>query len=253
MQIGWCAPLADADAVKRAGLDFIEPPLAPLGLEDATAFAAAKADIARCPLPTSAFCVLFPRDMTVVGSNVDERRVKTYLGRAAELLNVGKARIIVFGSGWARNIPDDWERARGEQQYLQSLSWCADALKGSGTTLVIEPLNRKESNLVNSVAEGVRYAKLVDRPEIRVLADFYHMDEENEPLATLAEHMAWLKHIHLADTGRRNPGTGSYDYDRFFGYLKSGGYTGMICAECKLEQPETDMRFSLEFLRRYWP
>ncbi|MFP3711872.1 TIM barrel protein, partial [Paraburkholderia sp. SIMBA_009] len=78
-----------------------------------------------------------------------------------------------------------------------------------------EPLNRKESNLVNSVADGARLAKALNRPEVRGLADFYHMDEEAEPLDALREHCAWLAHIHLADTGRLNPGTGSYDYATF--------------------------------------
>jgi len=93
----------------------------------------------------------------------------------------------------------------------------------------------------------------LNRPEIRVLADFYHMDEENEPLSEVATHMEWLSHIHLADTGRFNPGTGSYDYDTFFGYLKTANYRGMLSAECTVKNPEADMRQSLAFLRRHWP
>ena len=123
---------------------------------------------------------------------MDVDRVRNYLARAAELLAAAKARVVVLGSGWARNVPDGWERARAEDQWVQTLSWCASALRGTGTTLVIEPLNHKESNLVNSVADGVRCAMQVDRPEIRVFADFYHMDEEQEPLATLQEHpLGW--------------------------------------------------------------
>jgi sugar phosphate isomerase/epimerase len=253
MKIGWCESLQNASLLRELGYDFVELPLAPMGLEARETFEAAKREVQNSPLPPLAFNVFFPRDLRVVGPVVDVGRVRNYLARAAELLATAKAQVVVLGSGWARNVPDGWERARAEGQWVQALSWCADALRGTGTTLVIEPLNRKESNLVNSVAEGVRFAKQVDRPEILVLADFYHMDEEQEPLATLTEHAAWLAHIHLADTGRRNPGTGSYDYDRFFGCLKEIGYAGMISAECKVEQPETDMRHSLAFLRRHWP
>ena len=42
-----------------------------------------------------------------------------------------------------------------------------------------------------------------------MLADFYHMDEENEPLDELVVNAGWLAHVHLADTGRMSPGTGS--------------------------------------------
>lgn len=252
MHIGWCESLQNAPLLRDIGYDFVELPLAPMGLEARDAFEAAKRAVQGSPLPPLAFNVFFPRDIRVVGPEVDVDRVHNYLARTAELLATAKAQVVVLGSGWARNVPDGWERSRAEGQWVQALSWCADALRGTGTVLVIEPLNRKESNLVNSVAEGVRFAKQVDRPEIRVLADFYHMDEEQEPLATLKEHAPWLAHIHLADTGRRNPGTGTYDYDHFFGYLKEIGYGGMISAECKVEQPEADMRHSLAFLRRHW-
>ena len=62
----------------------------------------------------------------------------------------------------------------------------------------------------------------------------------------------WLAHIHLADTGRRHPGSGSYDYNRFMGLLKEIVYLGDMSSECKLENPEPEMRNSLEFLRPYW-
>jgi sugar phosphate isomerase/epimerase len=253
MQIGWCAPLTDAQTVRNAGLDFLEVSLAPLDLESDANFAAAKKKIAACPLPTPAFNMLFPKHMRVVGEEIDEGAVKNYLSRVAELLHEAGARVVVYGSGWSRNIPDRWERERGEQQFLQALAWCADKLKGTGTTLVIEPLNRKESNLINSVTEGAWFAEQVNRPEIKLLADFYHMDEEKEPLEVLVENAEWLAHIHLADTGRRNPGTGHYDYKTFFAHLTAIKYSGMMSAECKIENPEADMRHSLAFLRQYWP
>jgi len=242
----------EASSIKKAGYDFIELPLAPFGLEDQHQLAAAKAIVSDLPLPPTAFNVLFPRDMRVVGEEIDEHRIKGYLARAAELLSNARAEVVVFGSGWARTIPDGWERSRGEDQFLTALSWCADMLEGSGVTLVIEPLNRKESNLVNSVEEGVRFAAQIDRKQIRVLADFYHMDEESEPLDTLRQHGPWLAHIHVADTGRKNPGTGTYDYATFFGNLKAIGYGGMISAECTLDDPENGRRRSLGFLKSRW-
>jgi sugar phosphate isomerase/epimerase len=252
MKFGWCGPLTQAALMREVGLDFIEVPLAPLGLEDRESFAAATAAITAAPLPADAFNMFLPRDMRVVGPETDTPRLRAYLGRAAELLSGAGAKVVVFGSGWARNIPDGWERARGEAQMLDALSLSADALRGTGTTLVIEPLNRKESNIVNSVAEGVAFARQIDRPEIRVLADFYHMDEENEPLAELRTQAEWLSHIHVADTGRMNPGTDTYDYGTFFANLSAAGYQDMISAECGVTNPRADMRHSLDFLRRRW-
>jgi sugar phosphate isomerase/epimerase len=250
--IGWCRPLADAPLMRDIGLDFIEVALAPLGLENAESFAKAKRQVTRSALPTLAFNNFLPQNLRVVGPEADIPRFKVYLARAAELLAHGGARIVVYGSGWARNVPDGYERARAEAEFTESLRRSADALAGTGTILVIEPLNRAESNIANSVAEGVRFAEAVSRPEVKVLADFYHMDEENEPLDELVVNAGWLAHVHLADTGRMSPGTGSYPYDRFFAKLREARYQGMISAECGVNELETDMRASLAFLRGFW-
>ncbi len=253
LKIGWCGPLQNAALMHEAGLDYIEAQLVPMALEDDAAFASAKAQVRELPLPALAFSYLFPHDVRIVGPGTDERRNRRYFDRVVELLTMAHARVVVLGSGWTRNIPEAWTQAQAEADFLKTLSWCADALQGSGTTLVIEPLNRKESNLVNSVGDGVRLAKALHRAEVRGLADFYHMNEEAEPLETLRENCAWLAHIHLADTGRKNPGTGSYDYAMFFGHLKACGYSGLLSAECSMiGEPLDAMRESAAFLRRVW-
>jgi sugar phosphate isomerase/epimerase len=227
--------------------------LVPMKLDDDAAFAQAKALVRDLPLPALAMSYLFPHDVRIVGPDVDERRNRAYFDRVVELLALAKARIVVLGSGWTRNIPEGWTQAQAETEFLATLSWCADALQGSGTTLVIEPLNRKESNLVNSVTEGIHIAKRLGRAEVRGLADFYHMDEEGEALAAVRGQGEWLAHIHLADTGRLNPGTGSYDYPAFFGHLKASGYRGLLSAECGVVgEPVAAMRGSAAFLRRGW-
>ncbi len=250
--IGWCRPLSDTPLMRDVGLDFVEVALAPLNLEDRASFTAAKKAVAGAALPTAAFNTFLPKDIRVVGPEADIPRFKDYLSRAAEILALGEARVVVFGSGWARSIPEGWDRARGEEEMREALRLSADALAGTGTTLVIEPLNRAESNLINSVREGREFAEAVDRPEIRFLADFYHMDEENESLDELVANASGLTHVHLADTGRMSPGTGAYPYDLFFAKLREAGYQGMISAECGVTDLEADMRASLAFLRRYW-
>ena len=245
MKLGGCAPLRDAGLVVEAGYDYIELPLA---AQDFSAGAKIES-----PLPVGAFNYFFPQDMRIVGDDVDEARLDRYLGRAAEIMHGTGARAAVMGSAWARNVPDGFDRGRAEDQIVAALDRIADHLAGTGVICAIEPLYRQESNIINSVAEGVVFAQRVNRPEVRVLADFFHMDEESEPLETLREHRDWIVHIHLADTGRRNPGTGSYPYDRFFGLLKEIGYAGAMSAECKVDDPAEDMRHSRDFLRRHWP
>lgn len=253
-RIGWCAPLEAAPLVRDLGYDFLEPPLAPFGLEDQASLDRAKAAIAQAPLPVAAFNWFYPRDFRLVGDDVDRARIKSYLKRAAELVQHAGAQAVGLGSGWARNVPDGFSRERARDQILESLGWLADAFAGSGAMIGIEAQNRKEANIINRLAEAVDYAATLNRPDVvRVIADFYHMDEEAEPLEDLARHGDWIVHVQLADTGRLYPGSGAYDYDAFFRNLRAGGYTGTISVECMVPMDQAGMRESEKFLRRLWP
>ncbi|MDR6879897.1 sugar phosphate isomerase/epimerase family protein [Bacillus sp. 3255] len=247
---GWCSSIGDAGKLHELGFDYIECALAPLSLENEQEFAAKLPMYLDSPLPVSAFNIFFPGDLKVVGPEADQERIRRYVNKAASALHRIGAKTIVLGSGKSRSIPEQWERSRAEEQFLQLLELIGQEFTGNGVTLAIEPLNMKESNFINSVTEAVSFARQCNHPAIRVLADFYHMDEEAEPLLTLVENQAWLQHIHIADTGRFTPGSGAYPYDQFAKALADSGYTGMISAECTVRDPDTELPLSLAFMKR---
>jgi sugar phosphate isomerase/epimerase len=251
--IGWCAPIERAADLAAAGLDYHELQLVPLKLEDDAAFADAMARVRDLPLPVSVASYLFPHDLRLVGNEVQEAHARAYFDRVVALMSAAGTKLVVYGSGWTRNVPDGFDPKRAEEQFLHALRWCADALAGIGGTLVIEPLNRKESNQCNSVADGVRLARASGKANVSSLADFYHVDEAQEPLETLRRLGASIVHVHLADTGRLNPGTGRYDYTTFFGHLRTAGYAGRLSGECGFKgEPVASMRESAAFLREVW-
>jgi sugar phosphate isomerase/epimerase len=249
-KFGWCRSIEDAHRLREAGYDYIECALASLPIENESELREMFPRYMDSPIPVRAFNVFFPGDLLVVGPNTDDVRIGNYLHHAAEFMGKLGASIAVLGSGRSRCVPEGWERSRAEDQLLRLLERISDEFDGTGVTLAVEPLNKKETNLINSVAEAVAYAKTVNRSNVRVLADFYHMDEEREPLQTLVEHQDWLAHIHLADTLRQSPGTGRYPYKEFAAQLKASGYSGMISAECSVKEPETEFAASLAYLKQ---
>ncbi|RAP77527.1 sugar phosphate isomerase/epimerase family protein [Paenibacillus montanisoli] len=247
---GWCRGIEDAQQLHAYGLDYIECPLSALQLENETQHQKLLPAYLESPLPVYAFNVFFPGDLKVVGPDADPERIRRYLHRAAKTMNRIGAKIAVLGSGRARAIPEGWEWNRAEDQLLLVLSWISEEFTGSGVTLAIEPLNKKETNLIGSVAEAVRFAKQINHSTIRVLADFYHMDEEGEALNTLTAHKDWLAHIHIADTGRLSPGTGQYPYAEFAAQLQAAGYKGGISAECTADDPGAQIPAGFAFMRQ---
>jgi sugar phosphate isomerase/epimerase len=251
MKFGCCCPIEQAGLAHTAGFDFVECPLVSLQAEqDETVFAPIRERYAAAPLPTPAFNMFLPGDLKVVGPAVDQNRVQCYVQTALKRAHQLGAQVIVFGSGRARNVPDDFSRATANAQLVDFLTFTGPIAQQQGITIAIEPLNRRESNILNSVAEAVTLAQQVNHPAVRVLADFYHMDEEQEPLSEITRHQAWLAHIHVADTERRAPGTGHYPYATFVEQLRQAGYQGMISVECRWDDFAAEAGSSVQFLHR---
>jgi sugar phosphate isomerase/epimerase len=219
-------------------------------LDDA-AFAPEAARLAQMIPHVRAFNVFLPGDLKIVGPQVDWEGVERYATRAIARAAALGGEIVVFGSGRARMIPEHFARALAWGQLVRFVDLCADVAELHGITIAIEPLNHTESNVLNSYLEGVELAKDVDRPRtVRVLADIYHFMMDAEPVDDLLKAPEWLAHVHLADTGRRFPGSGVYPNERLLAILQEIGYCGRVSVECSWGDDLTDeSRRALAFLR----
>jgi sugar phosphate isomerase/epimerase len=251
MRIGCCCNIEEAAIAHAAGFDFIECKVTSLlPEEDEAAVAAILAQHQASPLPVAAFNVFVPKEIKIVGPQVDFDRLCRYVENGLARVKQMGGEIVVFGSGAARAIPDGFSAQEARRQTIRFLHYVGDVAEKHGITVVIEPLNHKETNTILSVPEAVELAREVNRPTIKALADFYHMDEEGEPLVHLLEYAEWIKHVHVADTGRGAPGTGHYPYTEFATYLHQAGYDGMVSIECRWRDFEAEARPAVEFLRQ---
>jgi len=251
MKFGCCCPIENAAIAHEAGFDYIECTVVSL-LPEATEalFAPVLEKYQASPIPILACNVFLPGDLKVVGSDVDQRRIRDYVQTAMRRVMLIGAKVVVFGSGKARMIPDGFTREHAEAQIVDFLHLVADEAEQHEITIAIEPLNRRESNILNSVPEGDAMAARVNRSSICNLADFYHMEEEREPLTNLVECKDRLAHVHVADSERRAPGTGSYPYTEFVQQLRSANYTGMVSVECRWENFAAEAAPACAYLRQ---
>lgn len=133
---------------------------------------------------------------------------------------VGK--IAPMGSG-----SEDWKWAVDSVQQLTPL---ADALD---VILVIEPLNRYESCLINTAQQAVDFAKDVGHPKVRMLLDSYHMNiEEQDMESPFMCAKDYLEILHVADSNRQSLGRGHINFEQFFSGSKKAGFDGTIVVEC---------------------
>lgn len=251
MRFGCCARIEDVAAVEAAGYDYVELPVVAVQAEKPESeFVPVAAALALRSIRPEAWNVLLPGDLRVTGPDVDFYRVRRYLHTAFERVQRLGGQVVVFGSGKARSFPEGFDPCEVHSQLLEFLEAAAEAAGEYGLILAIEPLNKKESNVINTVSEAVDLAAEVGRPQIRVLADLYHIDEESESLQNVADAGLWLAHTHTADTGRFRPGSGSYDHHAFFRALAEAGYDGRMSVECRWNDFRSECAAALEFLRR---
>ncbi|MFB5662807.1 sugar phosphate isomerase/epimerase family protein [Alteribacillus sp. HJP-4] len=249
MEFGCCAGIEKAGDLKQAGFDFMEcTVLSLLPEESDEEFSEILIRYQKSNLPVKACNVLLPGDLKVTGENVDWDRLTNYIENAFRRVHQIKAAIVVFGSGVARSYPEGFSKKTAEQQIINFLKMCAEYAEPLGITVVIEPLNKKESNIINSLHEAADIAKKVNNESVKILADFYHMEEEKESLENIIQFSDYIKHIHVADTGRLAPGTGKYPYSLFMDCIRQAEYTGYISIECKWLDMAQEARSAKKFL-----
>ncbi|MCK6473689.1 MAG: sugar phosphate isomerase/epimerase [Planctomycetes bacterium] len=120
------------------------------------------------------------------------------------------------------------------------------------TMLLLEPLNRYEQHLLRKQEQGVEIIERCGHPAVGLISDFFHMhiEETNSPAALRAAGKH-VKHVHLADNTRLEPGTGDIDFLANFRALAEIGFTGYLSYECSIgsEDKELALKKSLEFVR----
>ncbi|MCX6345686.1 MAG: sugar phosphate isomerase/epimerase [Armatimonadetes bacterium] len=245
-------PLDRIEEVQNAGFDYIELPVATVKPESPDSeFEPVRDRVRQFEIVPLAWNCLLPPDIKVVGPEVDIYRIERYLRNAFHRIEELGGEIVVFGSGGARKIPDGFPSDEAGEQLVDFLTICGQVAGIHGITVAIEPLNRSETNTINSVKEGLELVKAVDHPFVKLLVDFYHIMVENEPLESILEAGDEIVHVHTADTNRHFPGSGSYPYARFFEILKEIGYQEGVSAECGWSDFFVDSVKALEFLRSF--
>ncbi len=161
-----------------------------------------------------------------------------------------KAFIII---GLIRGVTPAGQTKERSLQFLgDALKECADAAAGKGVRLVIEPLNRNESDLVNTTAEGMELIGRVGAGNIGLLFDTFHAAiEEPDIEQSIRLHAERIWHVHVADSNRWYPGAGQLDFPAILRTLYSCGYRGYLSGEfLPKPDPATAAQSSIATLKK---
>lgn len=162
------------------------------------------------------------------------RRLKEFVSLAAEL---GAA--VIFGTMRGRTLPPGgWAEAK--ETLTETLGQIAVTAERHGVRILVEPINRYETELIPTAAQALELCEAVDSPALGLLLDTFHMNiEEVDIAAAIRGTAARLAYVHLADSNRWAPGCGHTNFAAVRAALDNVGYTGPIGIEV-LPRPDDD-------------
>ena len=143
----------------------------------------------------------------------------------------GRTAIIIIGL-LRGTVKPGVSHAQAMEWLVDALQQCCAAAQPHGVRLALEPLNRYETDLIHTVAEGLELLDQVGAENMGLLLDTFHMNiEERDPAGAIRAAGEHTFHFHVADSNRWYPGDGHMDFRHLLAVLDGIGYTGYVSGE----------------------
>lgn len=232
---GISGPFSKAAQLKAAGAEFLTESVDSFLVPDRAEaeFEKILGDFASSPLPVLA-CNGFirPAHLRCVGADANHDLVLEWSEIAFRRLKKAGGKFIVFGSGSSRDLRDGWPKEKADAQFVALLKRMGPLAEAHGVTVTIEQLEASECNYINRISEGATLIRAAGHPNIRLLADLYHMAKMDDSPADLKAAMDVVVHVEIAEKENRSvPGVSGDDFRAYFRTLRETNYQGAISME----------------------
>jgi D-psicose/D-tagatose/L-ribulose 3-epimerase len=172
--------------------------------------------------------------LTDPDASVRGRTIEVMLRFTALCAELGGA-VLVHGSPKQRQIAPGETPATALARLRDGLAQAASAAGKAGVIYCIEPLSRRETSLVNTIAEAADLVRSIDHPHLRTMIDCSAAGQtEAESIPSLIDR--WLPtgliaHLQVNDPNRRGPGQGEMKFAPILAALERHDYAGTIAVE----------------------
>ena len=135
--------------------------------------------------------------------------------------------------GLIRGVTPEGQTHEQSMVYLvEAIQQCATAAEGTGVRFALEPMNRYETDLIHTAADGLELIERVGKESFGLLLDTFHMNIEDADIgASIRTCGDRIFHFHVADSNRWHPGAGHLDFGTILEELEKTGYGGFVSGE----------------------
>lgn len=200
--------------------------------------------------PIYAFNIFMPGEHKLVGPKIDEPAILDYVEKVMSRLSQTDTKMIVWGSGGSRRLPDGFDRKIATKQFIYIAKKIAKIAKKYGITLSLESLNTTECNFITKVKDALYVVKKVNHPNLRLNVDIYHMMKDNELPDIIAKTKKYINHVEIAEKDNRTaPGVVGTDFKPYLQELAKIGYHNKIVIEGRWKNVGDIGKMSKDFLQ----
>ncbi|MCI9250883.1 MAG: sugar phosphate isomerase/epimerase [Lachnospiraceae bacterium] len=220
--------------VARLGFDILE--IAGGGLADLPddQVIRLRDEASRCNI-TLTVCIGLPAQYDVSSENEETRQAGiAYMKRLIDKTNLVGARQIggIVYAYWPVDYSKPVNKAATREISIRSIQELADYALPKDVTLTLETVNRFEQFLFNDAAEATQFVKDVNRDNVKVMLDSFHMNiEEDSFYDAIVSTGSHLGHFHIGEPNRKVPGKGRIPWDEIGRALRDIGYDGTVVME----------------------
>ena len=249
--IGYCGSIQDIDRVKAAGFDYIELRTSEIAALSDADFEQLQEKVKQAGLPVLAAYLFIPPNIRLTGPVINKEDQMNYVRKALDRTSRLGVEVIAFGSGPARTYPAGFSKDQALRQFADYCRRIAPEARARHIIIAVEPLRTQESNLINSMAEGLDLVAAVNDPNIQLNLDYYHLEMARENPSVMLRAKDHISHVHMANpNGRVFPlRSDEYDYKPLFRNLRKIGYQGGISLEGATTDFKKEAPQSIAFLR----
>ena len=174
------------------------------------------------------------------------KRIKEHIDLASEF---NSSVIIGLIKG---NLPNNSQKHQAMKWAIEACRECADFAQNCGVNILMEAINRYEVNWLNSVSDGINILKEINKNNVLLHIDTFHMNIEDPSFRdSILKAKNLIGYVHFADSNRWVPGYGHINFQEIISALEEVNYRGFLSLEAfPLPDSDTAAKKGIENVRK---
>ena len=200
MELGLCTSVKNMKKAIDIGYDYIVLSGSEVSALDERSFNLLEDEANRFGIKIKAFNGLCPKEIDMVGPRYSDKLARRYMSKLAERGARLGIRNFGIGAPNSRQVPKGYDRKLAWINGKNFITIVSEECEKYGMIASIESLTYQYCNFINTLEESLVMSSEIDRENIQLIIDFFHIEANGMPLEFASEYIRYASDIHISGT-----------------------------------------------------